>query len=63
MKLIDFISVTSADEVVQIRNDEHSLYIGTVRNVYDVFSEKRMKAAKVIYIFTGFSGIIVDITE
>ena len=63
MKLFDFISVTSADEVIAIRNDEHTLYFGTVREAYNALSKKRMKAAKVIYIFTGFSSIVVEITE
>lgn len=62
MKLFDFISVISADEVVQVRNDEHTLYFGNVRNVYDAFSTNEMKSLNVTYVFTGFSGLIIDVS-
>lgn len=63
MQLIDFISVTGADEVIHIVTQENSVYFGTARNAYDEFDSDRMKAAKVNAIFTGFGGMCVEISE
>lgn len=63
MKLIDFISVAGADEIIHIVTQDDSIYFGTVRNAYDEFDSDRMKAARVNAIFTGFGGICVEISE
>lgn len=63
MKLIDFISVTSADETIHIVTQDNSVYYGTARGAYDEFSSDRMKTAQVTMIFTGFGGLCVEIAE
>lgn len=64
MKLNAYISVIRADEVVHIIEGDKSRFIGKIANAYAELNEDYLNNAKVIDVFTGFSGLCIEaVTE
>lgn len=60
MTLSAYISVIRADETVHIINGKKTMFFGTIRNAYSELPDDYLNAAKVIDVFSGFGGLIIE---
>lgn len=60
MKLNLYISVIRGDEVVHIINGEKTMFFGELNNAYSELPEDYLNTAKVIDVFSGFDGLVIE---
>lgn len=60
MKLLELLCRIDGDEIVHICMGDESVWIGAVRNMYDM-DERVLSNATVIYISSGFGGMRIEV--
>lgn len=60
MKLNLYISVIREDEIVHIINGEKTMHFGTIRSAICELPDDYLNTAKVIDVFHGFGGLVIE---